>query len=221
MIKLAGWFWLVLVSTAGFAMFAVKYEVQSQEEELNRARKEIAAEQHAIRMDEVEWAYLTRPQTLEELNRRHLSLMAIATAQIRTAPPDIPMRPPPSSPVEEAIAAAPPPTGEAAPSDASPPPKTAQETAPAMAAPGQASPAVTTALQTTAPNMAAPPQTTTRASLTVAPTQMMSPTAAAAQIPTRAPEIAKPVVIKAAAKPTGARRPKTLDDLIAQVAASR
>jgi hypothetical protein len=220
MTKLAGWFWLVLVSTAGFAMFAVKYEVQSLEEELNRARKEVAAEEHAIRMDEVEWAYLTRPQTLEELNRRHLSLMPIATAQIRTALPDIPMRPPPPPPVEEAMAAAAPPIAEATPSDASPP-KTAQETAPAMAAPGQASFVVATAPQATAPNVAAPPQTTTRASLTVAPTQTMSPIAATAQIPTRAPEIPKPVVIKAAAKPAALRRPKTLDDLIAQIVASR
>jgi hypothetical protein len=220
MTKLAGWFWLVLVSTAGFAMFAVKYEVQSLEEELNRARKETAAEQHAIRMDEVEWAYLTRPQTLEELNRRHLSLMPIATAQIRTALPDIPVRLP-SPPVEEAMAAAAPPAGEAPPSDEPPPPKTAQETAPAIvAASGQASLAVATAPQTT-PSAAALPQTTARASLTAAPTQTMSSTAATAQIPTRAPEIAKPVVIKAAAKPTGARRPKTLDALIAQIVASR
>jgi ABC-type uncharacterized transport system substrate-binding protein len=46
-------------------------------------------------------------------------------------------------------------------------------------------------------------------------------TTAAAQIPTRAPETGKPVVIKAAAKPAGARRPKTLDDLIAQIVTSR
>lgn len=221
MIKLAGWFWLVLVSGAAFAMFAVKYEVQFLEEELNRARKEIAVEEHAIRMDEVEWAYLTRPQTLEEMNRRHLSLMPIATVQLRATVPDIPMRPAPSPSVEEAAAAAVPVTAEGTPSDASPPPKTAQEAAPAMAALAQASLAMTAAPQAAAPTVAAPPQTTGPALVTVAATQTMSPTVATVQIPTRVPEIAKPIVIKATAKPAGARRPKTLDDLIAQIVASR
>jgi len=219
MIKLAGWFWLVLVSSAAFTMFAVKYEVQSLEEELNRARKEIAAEEHAIRMDEVEWAYLTRPQTLEEMNRRHLSLIPIATTQLRVTIPDILMRPPPSPPVEEAVAAAAPLTAEATPSDASPPPKRAQEAATAMAGPAQAS--LTGAAAPRTADVAASPQTTGPALVTVTPTQTTSPTVATVQTPTRAPEITKPVVIRAAAKPAVARRPKTLDDLIAQIVASR
>jgi hypothetical protein len=60
MIKLSTLFWLVLVATTGFTMFAVKYGVQSLEDELNRTKKAIVAEDHAIRSDEAEWAYLTR-----------------------------------------------------------------------------------------------------------------------------------------------------------------
>ena len=92
MIKLGTLFWLVLVSMTGFAMFAVKYGVQSLEDELNRTKKAIIAEEHAIRADEAEWAYLTRPETLDELNRRHLSLGPIATKQLRIALSDIPVR---------------------------------------------------------------------------------------------------------------------------------
>ena len=198
MIKLAGWFWLVLVSSAAFAMFAVKYEVQSLEEELNRARKEIAAEEHAVRMDEVEWAYLTRPQTLEEMNRRHLLLMPIATSQIRATVPEIPMRPPPA--IELAGAGSPPPgAGEAAEPAVVAPPEAAQEVVTSNVAPVQLVP------------ITAPPQTGPQT----------SPTTAVPVATTRIPETAKPVVIKAAAKPAGARRPKTLDDLIAQIVASR
>ncbi|MBV8090939.1 MAG: hypothetical protein JO139_15475 [Alphaproteobacteria bacterium] len=200
MIKLAGWFWLVLVSAAGFAMFAVKYEVQSLEEKLNRARKEIAAEQHAIRMDEVEWAYLTRPQTLEELNRRHLSLMPIATAQIRATLPDIPLRPPPPPPTELVVAGSSP---QGAAESAEPViaalPETAQEVVTSTAAPVQSGPIMAT-LQTG-------PQT--------------SPTTAVPLTTTRTPEIAKPPIAKAVMKSAGLRRPKTLDDLIAQIVASR
>ena len=92
MIKLGTLFWLVLVSLAGFAMFAVKYGVQSLEDELNRTKKATIAEEHAIRADEAEWAYLTRPETLDEMNRHHLSLGPIATKQLRVTLSDIPLR---------------------------------------------------------------------------------------------------------------------------------
>jgi hypothetical protein len=92
MIKLSTLFWLVLVSTTGFAMFAVKYGVQSLEDELNRTKRATIAEEHAIRADEAEWAYLTRPETLDEMNRRHLALGPITTKQLRTSVIDIPLR---------------------------------------------------------------------------------------------------------------------------------
>jgi hypothetical protein len=185
MVNLATLFWLVLVSAAGFAMFAVKYQVQSLEDELNRTRKETIAEEHAIRMDEVEWAYLTRPETLEEMNQRHLSLMPIATTQLRGTLADIPLRPSFPPPVEEAVASAEPP-GENA-------------LVPLAVAPQQ-----TPAEATQAP-----------------PTPVQIAPQAVSAIPPQAPEIAKPVAAKAVAKPAAPRHPKTLDDLIAQIAASR
>ena len=106
MIKLSTLFWLVLVSTAGFAMFAVKYGVQSLEDELNRTRTATMAEQHAIRTDEAEWAYLTRPDTLDEMNRRYLSLGPIATKQLRVTLTDIPLRAPAPVPVDTPVVAA-------------------------------------------------------------------------------------------------------------------
>jgi len=185
MINLATLFWLVLVSAAGFAMFAVKYQVQSLEDELNRTRKETMAEEHTIRMDEVEWAYLTRPETLEQMNQRHLSLIPIATMQLRGSLADIPLRPSSPPPVEQVVASAEPP-GESAP----------------------------------VPLAAAPPQTPEEAAQAAQTTVQTTPQAASA-IPPQAPEIAKPVAAKAVAKPAAPRHPKTLDDLIAQIAASR
>jgi hypothetical protein len=185
MIKLATLFWLVLVSAAGFAMFAVKYQVQSLEDELNRARKDTIVEEHAIRMDEVEWAYLNRPEILQELNQRHLSLMPIATTQLHTSLADIPLRAlsPPSPPGEEAVASA--------------APSAANALAPAIMAP--------------------PLEQAAHASLTSAD----APQQVAAAAPLEAPEIIKPLAAKALAKPVAPRRPKTLDDLIAQIATSR
>ena len=158
-IKLSTLFWLVVVSTTGFAMFAVKYGVQSLEDELNRTKKAVVAEEHAIRSDEAEWAYLTRPETLDEMNRRHLSLGPIATRQLRTTLTDIPLR-----------AAAP-----------------VAVDAPVVAA-------------AILPSAVAP---------------------ASPEKPLEAAELAKPVSTKTLAKPVPPRRPRSLDELIAQVAASR
>jgi hypothetical protein len=168
-IKLSTLFWLVVVSTTGFAMFAVKYGVQSLEDELNRTKKAVVAEEHAIRSDEAEWAYLTRPETLDEMNRRHLSLGPIATRQLRTTLTDIPLR-----------AAAP-----------------VAVDAPVVA-------------------VAEPP-------VESAPPAILASTIASAspEKPLEAAELAKPVSAKASAKPVPPRRPRSLDELIAQVAASR
>jgi hypothetical protein len=129
MIKLSTLFWLVVVSTTGFAMFAVKYGLQSLEDELNRTKRAIIAEEHAIRTDEAEWAYLTRPETLNEMNRRHLSLGPIATKQLRSALTDIPLRA--AAPV---VVAAPVVAVAEPPAETAPPTIPASTIAPAKAA---------------------------------------------------------------------------------------
>jgi hypothetical protein len=169
MIKLSTLFWLVLVSTAGFAMFAVKYGVQSLEDELNQIRTATMAEQHAIRTDEAEWAYLTRPDTLDEMNRRYLSLGPIATKQLRVTLTDIPLRAPAPVPVDTpVVAAAEPPAGSAPPSMAATP--------------------------ITPASLERPPGVST---------------------------VVKPAPARVTTKPIMPRRPKSLDELIAEVAASR
>src|SRR5215813_5228923 len=110
-------FWLVLVLVTGFGMFGVKYAVQSLEDDLNRIKKATIAEEHAIRTNEAEWAYLTRPETLDGMNRHYLSLGPIATKQLRVTVVDIPLRPQPL-PADPSPAAAPAPESEASPPDA-------------------------------------------------------------------------------------------------------
>ena len=172
MIKLSTLFWLVLVSTTGFAMFAVKYQVQSLEEDLNRTKKATIEEEHAIRTDEAEWAYLTRPETLDEMNRRYLSLAPIATKQLRTTLTDIPLRAPTPAPVDVVTADTPIESG---------PPAT------------PASP--------------------------IMPASPITP--ASLQKQTGVGERAQPAPATATPKPIVSRRPRSLDELIAQVAASR
>ena len=203
MIRLGTLFWLVLVSATGFAMFGVKYQVQALEDELARTNRATAAEEHELRVLEAEWAYLTRPATLEAMNRQFLSLSPIATKQLHTTAADIPLRPPPPPPepppVEPPVVVA---AAEPAPATSMPP--SAPEGVPVRAP------------EPATPQTAAEPPVT-QSALRAMPALLEKPAAA--------PQLAKAVPVKAAAKPgppaSAPRRAKSLDDLIAQIMTSR
>src|SRR5271155_4299905 len=114
MIRLGTLFWLVLVSATGFAMFGVKYQVHALEDDVARTNRATAGEDPELRLLDAEWAYLTRPETLEAMNRQFLSLGPIATKQLHATATDIPLRPPP--PPAEPPPADPPAAASAAPS---------------------------------------------------------------------------------------------------------
>ena len=190
MIRLGTLFWLVLVSATGFAMFGVKYQVQALEDELGRTNRATAAEEHEIRVLEAEWAYLTRPETLEAMNRRYLALGPIVTRQLHATATDIPLRPPPAPPPESPAIVA---TAEPAPPASSPP-------TPSEPVPETSEPALSQAA-------AEPPAT--QSALRAMPALLEKPAAA--------PQLGKATPVKTAAKPNPPRRAKSLDDLIAQI----
>ena len=204
MIRLGTLFWLVLVSATGFAMFGVKYQVQALEDDLARTNRATAAEEHELRVLDAEWAYLTRPATLEAMNRLFLALGPIATKQLHTTAADIPLRPPPPEP--------PPPLAEP-PLAESPAVVAAAEPAPAVsAAPSAPEGVPLRAPEPAAPQTAAEPPVT-QSALRAMPALLEKPAAAA--------QMAKAVPAKAVVKPTSPKRAKSLDDLIAQIMTSR
>jgi hypothetical protein len=197
MIRLRLMFWLVLVSATGFAMFGVKYQVQALEDELAGVNRATAAEDHEIRVLDAEWAYLTRPETLEAMNRQFLSLVPISTKQLRTTVADIPMRPPPPAP--------PPAPAEAATAVA------AVEPAPTASASSSPAGEVPAPVAAPAGAISEPPQT--KSALSVMPALLEKPAAM--------PQPAKAVPVKAVSRTTPPHRAKSLDDLISQIMASR
>lgn len=84
--------WLLLAALAGYALFQVKYQVVSLEEELARLNAATLREQNQIHVLEAEWSYLNQPQRLEELNERFVHLKPINPAQY-AAIASVPMRP--------------------------------------------------------------------------------------------------------------------------------
>ena len=198
MIRLRTLFWLVLVSATGFAMFGVKYQVQALEDELARINRATATEEHETRVLDAEWAFLTRPETLEKINREFFSLVPISTKQLRTSIADPPMRPPPPAPLPVPVEAA-------AVVAAAEPPASSEATSPVseVSVPAPAPTAIKQAPETA-------PQSKTPA-----------PVPALLEKPAAAASVQRPGPARVAARSGPPRRAKSLDDLISQIMASR
>ena len=210
MIKLSTLFWLLVVAAAGFAMFAVKYQVQDVADRLARTAKAVDETTRDVRVLDAEWAYLNRPDGLAQMNQRFLSLAPIATKQLRASVADLPMRPlppppPPPPAPPEAVAAAPPEaTSPAAPEVAS------------TAAPAT----VIAAAQS--PDLSEQPQTTpARPREQLHPPTTRPHLASAAHDTRETAHPGRPAVVKTAARTSPLRRAASLDQLIAEIADNR
>jgi hypothetical protein len=164
MIRLHTLFWLIVVAATGFAMFAVKYQVQGLADQLARTVNQADDVERGIRVLDAEWAYLNRPDALAQKNQRFLSLAPIATKQLRSDVADIPMRPPPVPSAATGVAFnAPAPAAAATPAKDEPPQAGAPASASALARPAEeAGPVVTAALDQAHLSRSAKPSTTSK-----------------------------------------------------------
>jgi len=221
MIRLASLFWLALVAATGFATFKVKYAVKDIEEELNRVRKQTVAEHQEIHLLRAEWTTLNQPERLADLNRRILSLTALAPKQLQRTIEDVALRPIPAPP-DTLIAAAP--AVPAAPDTliaAAPAPAVHEPAAPQLVAseaqparPEKPMAAIAAALMPVKPAAAAP--LAVSGALNPAPEHPVAATPAASK---SAP--VKPAAAVQLAK-TGTPRPApSIDRLFAEIAGGR
>lgn len=74
--------WVVLIAAVSVALFVIKYEVKSLEEEYARLNREILRNGEAIHVLRAEWSYLNRPDQLAEMAQRHLNLQPLLAPQI-------------------------------------------------------------------------------------------------------------------------------------------
>ncbi len=75
-------FWMILIVAAALGLYVVKYQVQSMQEELAKQENILREERESLHVLEAEWAYLNRPQRLQELANRHLPLAPALSKQI-------------------------------------------------------------------------------------------------------------------------------------------
>lgn len=75
---------VAVLGLLAFALFQLKYEVQTLDEQLSGIRRQIAVETDAIHVLGAEWSYLNRPDRLQALAERYLDLVPVQPAQIST-----------------------------------------------------------------------------------------------------------------------------------------
>jgi hypothetical protein len=220
MIRLASLFWLALVAATGFATFKVKYAVQDIEEELNRVRKQTVAEHQEIHLLRAEWTTLNQPERLADLNRRILSLTALAPKQLQRTIEDVALRSLPAPP-DTLIAAAPAlPVAPAVPAAPTVPAAFEPEVAELVA--NEAPPAQSTKPMAALAAALMPVKPAAAAQLAVNGAQSPVPDApVAATAPAVKSAPVKPAVAVQSAK-TGAARPAySIDRLFAEIAGGR
>jgi len=74
--------WTLVIATAGFGMFQVKFEVQALENQLTDLNRTIRDREEAIRVLRAEWSYLNEPDRLATLAARYLELAPLGAGQL-------------------------------------------------------------------------------------------------------------------------------------------
>lgn len=89
-------FWTALAGIAVAVLYKTSNEVQEAQQKLAATRRAITAEQEAIRVLDAEWAWLTRPERLEDLATRHLGMgptLGLQFASLQDLPEPLPSQP--------------------------------------------------------------------------------------------------------------------------------
>jgi cell division protein FtsL len=74
MIRVMALLWISVITIAGLGLYWVKFEVQDIREEVASYETQLEQEKDKIKMLNVEWAYLTRPERIRSLTETHMAM---------------------------------------------------------------------------------------------------------------------------------------------------
>ncbi|MDE3060973.1 MAG: hypothetical protein KGJ06_08170 [Pseudomonadota bacterium] len=74
--------WMLVIVIAAFSLYRVKYEVQSLKAQVAATTRELETEKEGLHVASAEWAYLNRPQRLEQLAQKYLPAADMTASQI-------------------------------------------------------------------------------------------------------------------------------------------
>ncbi|PHQ69249.1 MAG: hypothetical protein COB93_08525 [Sneathiella sp.] len=75
----------LMFAIVSYGLYQLSYEVQELENDLGSIQHKISDNRESIRILKAEWAYQNRPDVLQELAQKHLSLVLIAPYQVAQA----------------------------------------------------------------------------------------------------------------------------------------
>jgi len=81
-VRLSTLFLMAILFCAAYALYLVKYEVQSVREEAHLLELQLQEENEALHIANAEWAYLNRPERLQQLADKYLTLKPVQGSQI-------------------------------------------------------------------------------------------------------------------------------------------
>ncbi len=92
---------LIMLIAVSYGLYRLKYTVEAQRNHVTAIENQIETDKRAIKVLRAEWAYLTRPQRLEDLSKDFMTLEPLRAGQISNLE-DIPERPAEILPEEDA-----------------------------------------------------------------------------------------------------------------------
>ena len=75
--------WLSIVAVAAYGLYFVKFQVLEVQRQIASVEKELHKEYQHVHVVEAEWAYLTRPDRLQQLVRQHTTLKPVIGLQVQ------------------------------------------------------------------------------------------------------------------------------------------
>ena len=86
MIRYASMLFIVLAGALSLVVFAVKYQVQDLDQELEALNQDIKANVRAIHVLNAEWSHMNNPARLRNLAERHLNMKPVHADQLKSSP---------------------------------------------------------------------------------------------------------------------------------------
>lgn len=82
MMRLATLVWIVVLSVSAFALYKVKFQVQTLRAQIADVSRDLERERESLNVVAAEWAYLNRPDRLRKLADTYLSSQVMTVDQI-------------------------------------------------------------------------------------------------------------------------------------------
>jgi cell division protein FtsL len=74
--------WVAIIIGSAFGLYRVKYEVRAIRAQIATVNQELAQEKESLRVVSAEWAYLNRPERLQQLADKYLTSKQLTVAQM-------------------------------------------------------------------------------------------------------------------------------------------